>query len=134
MRQCLGEKQTASEHTHPPSRRGAGYHHTKDMNTSLRHRGTTTGIGVLLSLLVAWYGVTAHSAPAPLLAIGIGVLSWLVAVVIVAALLLGGLLLLKALVHQYWPQDQMSGGAMVDREGIVKRTESEEAVAAEKLY
>jgi hypothetical protein len=32
-------------------------------------------------------------------------LSWLVAVVIVAPLLLGGMLLLNALVQHYWPQD-----------------------------
>jgi hypothetical protein len=39
----------------------------------------------------------------PLLAISIGILSWLAAVVIMAALLLGGLLLLNALVQRYWP-------------------------------
>ena len=41
---------------------------------------------------------------APLLAIGLGTLSWLAAVVIMAALLLGGMLLLNALVQWYWPQ------------------------------
>ena len=41
----------------------------------------------------------------PSLAVGIGMLSWLVAVVIVATLLLGGMLLLNALVQHYWPQD-----------------------------
>ena len=42
---------------------------------------------------------------APLLAIGFGTLSWLAAVVIMAALLLGGMLLLNALVQRYWPQE-----------------------------
>jgi hypothetical protein len=42
---------------------------------------------------------------APLLAIGLGTLSWLTAVVIMAALLLGGMLLLNALVQRYWPQE-----------------------------
>ena len=42
---------------------------------------------------------------APLLAIGLGTLSWLTAVLIMAALLLGGMLLLKALVQRYWPQE-----------------------------
>ena len=42
---------------------------------------------------------------APLLAIGLGTLSWLAAVVIMAALLLGGMLLLNALVQRYWPQE-----------------------------
>jgi hypothetical protein len=40
-----------------------------------------------------------------LLAVGIGTLSWLTGVVIVAALLLGALLLLDAFVQRYWPQD-----------------------------
>jgi hypothetical protein len=42
---------------------------------------------------------------APLLAIGLGTLSWLTAVVIMAALLLGGMLLLNALVQRYWQQE-----------------------------
>ena len=42
---------------------------------------------------------------APLLAVSIGTLSWLVAVVIIAAILLGGMVLLNALVQRYWPQD-----------------------------
>jgi hypothetical protein len=40
-----------------------------------------------------------------LLAVGLGILSWLAAVILVAALLLGGLLLLNAFVQRYWPQD-----------------------------
>lgn len=40
-----------------------------------------------------------------LLAVGVGILSWLAAVVIVAALLLGVMLLLNALAQRYWPQD-----------------------------
>ena len=35
----------------------------------------------------------------------IGTLSWLAAVVIIAAVLLGGMVLLNALVQRYWPQD-----------------------------
>ena len=46
----------------------------------------------------------ARSMP-PLLAAGMGTLSWLAAVVIMAALLFGGLLLLHALVHRYGPQE-----------------------------
>jgi hypothetical protein len=42
---------------------------------------------------------------APLLAIGLGTLSWLAAVLIMAALLLGCMLLLNALVQWYWPQE-----------------------------
>jgi hypothetical protein len=42
---------------------------------------------------------------APLLAVSLGTLSWLAAVVIMAALLLGGMLLLNALVQWYWPQE-----------------------------
>ena len=42
---------------------------------------------------------------APLLAIGLGTLSWLAAVVIMTALLLGAMLLLNALVQWYWPQE-----------------------------
>jgi len=42
---------------------------------------------------------------APLLAIGLGTLSWLVAVLIMAALLLGCMLLLNALMQWYWPQE-----------------------------
>jgi len=42
---------------------------------------------------------------APLLAIGLGTLSWLAAVLIMAALLLGRMLLLNALVQWYWPQE-----------------------------
>jgi hypothetical protein len=42
---------------------------------------------------------------APLLAIGFGTLSWLAAVLIMAALLLGCMLLLNALVQWYWPQE-----------------------------
>jgi hypothetical protein len=38
-------------------------------------------------------------------AVSIGTLSWLVAVVISAAVLLGGMVLLNALVQRYWPQD-----------------------------
>jgi hypothetical protein len=38
---------------------------------------------------------------APLLAIGLGTLSWLAAVVIVAVLFFGGLLLFHALVQRY---------------------------------
>src|SRR5262249_52267141 len=41
---------------------------------------------------------------APLLAIGLGTLSWLVAVLIMAALLLWGMLVLNALVQRDWPQ------------------------------
>jgi len=41
---------------------------------------------------------------APLLAIGLGTLSWLAAVLIMAALLLGCMLLLNALMQWYWPQ------------------------------
>jgi CBS-domain-containing membrane protein len=40
-----------------------------------------------------------------LLAVGVGILSWLAAVVIVTAILLGVLLLLNALAQRYWPQD-----------------------------
>ncbi len=42
---------------------------------------------------------------APLLAVGLGTLSWLVAVVLMAALLCGGLLLLHACVHWSWPKE-----------------------------
>ena len=42
---------------------------------------------------------------APLLAIGLGTLSWLAAVLIMAALLLGCMLLLNALMQWYWPQE-----------------------------
>jgi CBS-domain-containing membrane protein len=40
-----------------------------------------------------------------LLAVGVGILSWLAAVVIVTAILLGVMLLLNALAQRYWPQD-----------------------------
>jgi hypothetical protein len=46
----------------------------------------------------------ARSMP-PLLVVGMGTLSWLAAVVIMAAVLFGGLLLLNALVQRYWPQE-----------------------------
>jgi hypothetical protein len=39
-----------------------------------------------------------------LLAVGIETVSWLVGVMLVAALLLAGMLLLNALVQRYWPQ------------------------------
>jgi hypothetical protein len=78
-------------------------------------------VSALLFLLSAWsmpwYGVASSAAVrmergargmAPLLAIGMGILSWLAAVVIMAALLLGGLLLLNALVQRDWPQDVSS--------------------------
>jgi hypothetical protein len=111
MRQCLGEEQTTSG--------DALHYNTRGRNATLRRGGIKAGAGVLFCLLLAWsvpwYGVATHSTAAGmewgtrggayLLAVGIGTLSWLVAVVIVAALLLGGILLLNALVQQYWPQD-----------------------------
>lgn len=85
---------------------------------SLRSWGMTVATGALLFLLsawsVPWYGVAASAAArlergtqrmAPLLAISVGILSWLAAVVIMAVLLLGGLLFLNALVQRYWQQD-----------------------------
>ena len=42
---------------------------------------------------------------APLLAIGLGTLSWLAAVLIMATLLLGCMLLLNTLMQWYWPQE-----------------------------
>ena len=90
-----------------------------DRNAGLRRGGTPVRASALLPLVLAWSvlwsGVAAPSAAAGLergaddvpylLAVGIGTLSWLVGVVIVAALLLGGILLFHTLVHQYWPQD-----------------------------
>ena len=119
MRQCLGEAQTASGHTHAPYCEDTWPHNTSGRNAGLRCRGIKAGAGALLPLVLAcsvpWYGVAAHSTAAgmergtgggtSLLSVGIGMLSWLVAMVIVAALLLGGMLLLNALVQQYWPQD-----------------------------
>jgi hypothetical protein len=40
---------------------------------------------------------------APVLAVSIGTLSWLAAVVLMAVLLFGGMLLLNTCVHWYWP-------------------------------
>jgi hypothetical protein len=83
---------------------------------------TATPVGLvqalhLSELIAAFYRemaqVSARQSPrqervvlgmAPLLAISVGTLSWLVAVAIMAALLLGGLLLLNALVQRYGPE------------------------------
>ena len=84
---------------------------------------TTTTFGLvqalhLSELIAAFYRgiaqVSAEQTPymerdvwgmAPLLAIGLGTLSWLAAVLIMAALLLGCMLLLNALMQWYWPQE-----------------------------
>ena len=84
---------------------------------------TTTAFGLvqalhLSELIAAFYRgiaqVSAEQTPymerdvwgmAPLLAIGLGTLSWLAAVLIMAALLLGCMLLLNALIQWYWPQE-----------------------------
>jgi hypothetical protein len=117
MRPSLEEAQTVSRHTQP--RADAWPHNPKGRNAGQRRGGIMAVAGALLLLVSAWVvpwdGVAAGStvagmardahAGAPLLAVGIGVLSWLGAVVIVAALLLWSMLLLNALVHQYWPQN-----------------------------
>jgi hypothetical protein len=147
MQQGLGEAQTASRHTHAPHRGDAWHHHTRGRNAGRGRGGTTAKAGALLVLALAWsvpwYEVAAGSTAAgmardarsgaPLLAVGIGILSWLGALIIVAALLFGGMLLLNTLVHQYWlqdvrqvldsvlpataaPEDEQQDGAVVVRE------------------
>jgi hypothetical protein len=89
--------------------------------TGLVQTATTLGLvqGLRLSELIAalYRGMAQVSARqtshkervtrgmTPLLAVGTGTLTWLVAVVVMAALLFGGLLLLNALVQRYWPQE-----------------------------
>lgn len=118
MQQYPGAKQTASVPDHAQHRVGGCHHDLGCRNAGLRH-WRTTAAGALLPLLSAapmsWSGVAAHSVAAGmeqdargmtyLLAVAIGTLSWLAAVVIVAAILLGVMLLLDALAQRYWPQD-----------------------------
>jgi hypothetical protein len=89
--------------------------------TCLFQTATTFGLVQALQLselIAAFYRVMAQrsvrqtprqervaGALAPLLAGGLGILSWLAAVVLMAALLFGGMLLLNALVQWYWPQE-----------------------------
>src|SRR5262249_13160058 len=90
MRPGPWEKQRAREQAHAQRRVGAWQHDRGWHTASLRHWGTTRAAGVLPPLLLAWsmpwYGVASSvAAPlereargmAPLLAIGIGTLSWL---------------------------------------------------------
>src|SRR5215510_6789323 len=118
MRPCPWEEKSAREPEHAQCGEGAWQHDRGWHTASLRSWGMVVAAGALLFLLLAWsmpwYGVASSAAArmergargmAPLLAIGIGILSWLAAVVIMAALLLGGLLLLNALVQRYWPRD-----------------------------
>src|SRR5438132_13998434 len=112
MRPCPWEEQRAREHEHAKRSEGAWQHDRGWHTASLRSWGMVVAAGALLFLLLAWsmpwYGVASSAAAgmergarsmAPLLAIGIGILSWLAAVVIMAALLLGGQLLLNALMQ-----------------------------------
>ena len=112
MQQHPCKELTAGGQTHAPRRRGVWYHDTVGRKASLRKWGTMAAAGALLALLWAgsdlWYGVASGSVAAGmargsphLLAVGIGTLSWLAGVVIVAALLFGAMLLLHALVHLY---------------------------------
>lgn len=110
MQQHLYKELTAGGQTHAPRRSGVGDHDTVGRKASLRKWGTTAAAGVLLPLLSAWArpwsGVAAgmeqgaHRMPY-LLAVGIGTLSWLAGVIIIAALLFGAMLLLHALVQLY---------------------------------
>ena len=119
MRQYRADEQTTRGPEPAPHRVGAWHHDPVGRQAALRSWGTTAATGALLPLLSAWSrpwsGVAAqrvaagieqgaHRLPS-LLAVSIGILSWLAGVVIVAALLLGGLLLLNALVQWCWPQD-----------------------------
>jgi|SRR5215831_9830527 len=112
MQQHPCKELTAGGQTHAPRRRGVWYHDTVGRKASLRKWGTMAAAGALLALLWAgsdlWYGVASGSVAAGmargsphLLAVGIGTLSWLAGVVIVAALLFGAMLLLHALVQLY---------------------------------
>src|SRR5438067_1529526 len=85
------------EQVAPAQRRAGAWPHDKGWHTaSLRRWGTTVAAGALFCLPSAWampwYGVVWSAAArqergtqrmAPLLAIGVGTLSWLAAVVIV---------------------------------------------------
>ena len=116
MWQYLAKEQTTRGHE--PRRAGAWHHETVGRQASPRRWGTTAAAGALLPLLTAWSrpwsGVAVQSVAAGveqgaqrmpyLLAVSIGILSWLAGVVIVAALLLGVLLLLNALVQWCWSQ------------------------------
>jgi hypothetical protein len=118
MRQCPWEEQTVRAQEHAKRRVGAWHHDLVWKTAGLRSWGTAVAAGALLPLLSAWsmpwYGVASSAGArmardargmAPLLAVSIGTLSWLAAVVIIAAILLGGMVLLNALVQRYGPQD-----------------------------
>jgi hypothetical protein len=116
MQLCLWEEKRARKPVQTQRRVGVWHYDRGRHTASLRSWGTVVAAGALLFLLSVWsrprYGVASSAAArmeggtsrmAPLLAISTGILSWLAAVVIMAALLLAGLLLLNALVQRYWP-------------------------------
>jgi hypothetical protein len=119
MRQYRADEQTTHGPEPAPHRVGAWHHDPVGRKASRKRWGTTAAAGALLPLLSAWSrpwsGVAVQSVAAgmeqgahrlpSLLAVSIGLLSWLAGVGIVAALLLGVLLLLNALVQWCWPQE-----------------------------
>ena len=119
MQQSLEAQQAANGQEDTWHRVGRWHQDKGGKNTGWQHWRSTVAAGALLPVLSArlmpWSGVTHHSVAAgmeqgtrgmtPLLAVVIGTLSWLAAVVSIAAILLGVMLLLNALVQRYQPQN-----------------------------